>query len=54
MKTIIIVFLVFFISNCIFCKNEVKKNKVDINQINIDQSNDYDYIFKERIEKEPA
>jgi hypothetical protein len=34
------------------CKKKPELNKVDLEQINPDDSNDYRYIFREEIEKD--
>lgn len=34
------------------CSRENPKNEVDFQQINVDESNDYRFIFRENIEKE--
>lgn len=34
------------------CKKKAKENKVPLDQINIDKSTNYKYIFKDVIEKE--
>lgn len=34
------------------CKEKPEENKVDLEQINPDDSNDYQYIFREEIQKE--
>jgi hypothetical protein len=31
------------------CKKKVEENRVDIDQIDVDNSNDYRYIFRDRI-----
>ena len=52
MKKIISILIIIIFSGFMFCKEEVKQNRVDIDQIDNDNSNDYKYIFKEEIEKE--
>lgn len=34
------------------CKEKPEVNRVDLDQINADDSNDYRYIFREEIQKE--
>jgi len=46
---IVVIFFIFFISGC--SENEAE-NMVPMEQINIDDSNNYRYIFKESIDKE--
>jgi len=34
------------------CKKKAEENQVDLDQINVDNSNDYRYIFRDRIKEE--
>jgi hypothetical protein len=34
------------------CNKKAEENQVDFDQINVDNSNDYRYIFKDRIKEE--
>jgi hypothetical protein len=34
------------------CKKKVEENRVDLDQINVDNSNDYRYIFRDRIKED--
>jgi len=34
------------------CSEEKPKNEVEFDQINVDESNDYRFIFREKIQKE--
>ncbi len=34
------------------CKKKVEENQVDFDQINVDDSTDYRYIFRDRIKEE--
>ena len=52
MKRVISIFIIILFFNFMFCKEKIEPNKVDINQIDNDSSNDYKYIFKEEIERE--
>jgi len=50
----ILIFLLVIITSCIQpgCNKKVEENQVDFDQINVDNSNDYRYIFKDRIKEE--
>lgn len=37
---------------CISCSEERPKNTVDFDQINVDESNDYRFIFRDLIQEE--
>ncbi len=49
LKYILIFGLLLFIADC---KEKAKVNQVPLEQINIDRSSNYKYIFKDVIEKE--
>lgn len=52
MKILIIIFVVVLFCIEPGCKEKAEENKVDFNQINVDNSNDYRYIFRDRIKEE--
>jgi hypothetical protein len=49
LKYILILSLILFIADC---KKKAKENQVPLEQVNIDRSSNYKYIFKDVIEKE--
>ncbi len=54
MKSLHILIIAALILSFLSCKKEEKpeKNRVDIDQINYDDSNNYKFIFKDTIEEE--
>ena len=46
----VLVITIFFIEPG--CKKKAEENQVDFDQINVDNSNDYRYIFRDRIKEE--
>lgn len=50
----ILIFLLVIIISCIQpgCNKKAEENQVDFDQIDVDNSNDYRYIFKDRIKEE--
>ncbi len=51
MKKLILALFVL-LSIMVACGDDVEKNRVDVQQINYDKSNNYRYIFKEKIDNE--
>ncbi len=47
-----IILIALLILGFIGCKEKPEVNRVDLDQINVDDSNDYRYIFREEIQKE--
>ncbi len=52
MRNFNILFIAIIIFTMISCKDKMEKNRVDIDQINYDDSNNYKHIFKDTIEEE--
>lgn len=52
LNKIFAVFIIITFFPVFSCKPKEEKNQVPIDQINIDRSNDYKYIFKDAIEKQ--
>jgi len=50
----VLISLLVIILFCIVpgCKKKAEENEVDLDQINVDNSNDYRYIFRDRINEE--
>ncbi|MBN2402080.1 MAG: hypothetical protein JXN64_06750 [Spirochaetes bacterium] len=49
LKYVLLIIMIVMLSGC---KKKAKENKVPLDQINIDKSTNYKYIFKDVIEKE--
>lgn len=52
MARIIFIFCLLLFIFLSACKKQGEKNKVPLDQLNIDHTNDYKYIFKGDLEKE--
>lgn len=52
LNKIFAVLIILILCPVFSCKPKEEKNQVPIDQINIDKSTDYKYIFKDAIEKE--
>jgi hypothetical protein len=51
-KILIVAILIILLCIEPGCKKKVEENQVDFDQINVDNSNDYRYIFRDRIKEE--
>ncbi len=52
MKILYLLIIALLILGSPGCKEKPEPNRVDLEQIDVDDSNDYRHIFKEEIEKE--